>query len=219
MVLRVPLEENSPRQGPCRASASAPSLIERGAQVLSTILGQPPDSFGRRGDGSTGKRSAIAPVSDSHQYCGRCGLKAGYLSFVQRRFSATSLRGCIHGQYSTCTMLAALPAILGLLRERGYRCLTLSELLAEGATGGREACWPHDGALQSFRSTTLFWKKAERLGFEVCAQRTDWRLRCVGWYQRRLLVRDHPLGRRLRGRHWQARTIWLSRRELLRRYA
>jgi hypothetical protein len=39
---------------------------------------------------------------------------------------------------------------------------------------------PHEGALQAFRSTTLFWKEAERLGFEVCAQRTDWHLRCVG---------------------------------------
>jgi hypothetical protein len=34
-----------------------------------------------------------------------------------------------------------------------------------------------------------------------------------------LLARDHPLGRRrLQGRRWAARTIWLSRRELLRRY-
>jgi hypothetical protein len=49
---------------------------------------------------------------------------------------------------------------------------------------------------------------------------SGWHQSLLSWYQRLLLVRDHPLGRhRLRGRRWAARTIWLSRRELLRRYA
>jgi len=73
--------------------------------------------------------------------------------------------------------------------------------------------------LKAFRCTTLFWRAATRLGFEVCARYIGWHQRFLGWYQRRLLVRDHPLGiRRLQGRRWESRTLWLSRQELLRRY-
>jgi hypothetical protein len=213
--------------------------------------------------------------------------------------------------------VAALPALLGLLRERGYRCLTLSDLLTEGPTGCRYAFPPcgvwdwyerawnamlgveslgqdtilalgpalhygpdlilRDGTMirsgaqvgelhldrrrvahlhrtipphclglslrrelertlqqlarrvieyprpyefQAFRSTTLFWREAGRLGFEVCARDVGWHLGFLGWYQRMLLARDHPLGRRrLHGRRWEARTIWLSHQELLRRYS
>jgi hypothetical protein len=79
---------------------------------------------------------------------------------------------------------------------------------------------PQYHPLEAFRSTTLFWKEATRLGFEVCEQDIGWHEVLVGWYQRLLLARDHPLGRhRLRGRRWKACTVWLSRRELLRRYA
>lgn len=73
--------------------------------------------------------------------------------------------------------------------------------------------------LQAFRSSTLFWHEARRLGFELGADEPGWRRRAVGWYQRLLLARDHPLGRRrLWGKGWESRTIWLSRRELLGRY-
>lgn len=48
--------------------------------------------------------------------------------------------------------------------------------------------------LKAFRCTTLFWRAATRLGFEVCARDIGWHQRFLGWYQRRLLVRDHPLG-------------------------
>jgi peptidoglycan/xylan/chitin deacetylase (PgdA/CDA1 family) len=79
---------------------------------------------------------------------------------------------------------------------------------------------PHYHQLEAFRSTTLFWREATRLGFEVCASDMGWHLGFLSWYQRMLLARDHPLGcRRLQGRRWEARTIWLSRQELLRRYA
>ena len=79
---------------------------------------------------------------------------------------------------------------------------------------------PDDHQMEAFRSTTLFWKEATHLGFEVCGSDIGWHHVLLGWYQRLLLVRDHPLGRhRLRGRRWEARTIWLSRRELLRHYA
>ena len=212
--------------------------------------------------------------------------------------------------------LAALPSILGLLRERGYRCLTLSELLTKEPMDCRHAVVPCDvwdwyerawcachrveslgrdailavepalhagpalslrdgttipaGAqlgelhfdrkrvahlhrtvpphrlglslrrelertlqqlawmvietprydgFQAFRGTTLFWREAGQLGFEMCTRDPGWTLGFLSWYQRMLLARDHPLGRRrLHGRRWEARTIWLSRRELLRRY-
>lgn len=73
--------------------------------------------------------------------------------------------------------------------------------------------------LQAFRSTTLFWKVATRLGFEVSPRRGSWHLGFLSWYQQQLLARDHPLGRRrLQGKHWEARTIWLSRQALLQHY-
>jgi peptidoglycan/xylan/chitin deacetylase (PgdA/CDA1 family) len=74
--------------------------------------------------------------------------------------------------------------------------------------------------LEAFRSTTMFWKEATRLGFEVSVHDPGWHHGLLSWYQQMLLVRDHPLGcRRLLGKRWEARTIWLSRQELLRRYA
>jgi hypothetical protein len=74
--------------------------------------------------------------------------------------------------------------------------------------------------LEAFRSTTILWKGATRLGFEVLIHDDGWHRALLSWYQQMLLVRDHPLGhRRLRGERWEARTMWLSRHELLRRYA
>ncbi len=79
---------------------------------------------------------------------------------------------------------------------------------------------PHDHWWEAFRSTTLFWQEATSLGFEVGGQDIGWHQVLLCWYQRLLLARVHPLGRhRLRGKRWETRTIWLSRRELLRRYA
>jgi peptidoglycan/xylan/chitin deacetylase (PgdA/CDA1 family) len=219
-------------------------------------------------------------------------------------------------KHTPARMTTALPELLWLIQQRGYRCLTLSELLTEGPTARStttlasrlwdwyEAAWnawygvenlgqetvltlsrglhygpdhimddgtmirsgvqigelhldrarvahlhrsiaqprlgfalrrelihtlqrlarmvvehPHYHGLEAFRSTTLFWKEATRLGFEVCGGDSPCHHRFVSWYQRMLLARDHPLGcRRLRGRHLEARTVWLSRQELLRRY-
>jgi peptidoglycan-N-acetylglucosamine deacetylase len=74
--------------------------------------------------------------------------------------------------------------------------------------------------LEAFRSTTMFSKEATRLGVEVSEQDQGWHYALLSWYQQMLLVREHPLGRRrLHGKRWEARTIWLSRQELLRRYA
>jgi peptidoglycan-N-acetylglucosamine deacetylase len=67
--------------------------------------------------------------------------------------------------------------------------------------------------LQAFRSTTLFWREATRLGFEVSMRDSGWHHGFLGWYQRMLLVRDHPLGyRRLQGRRWEACDLAFSAR-------
>jgi hypothetical protein len=79
---------------------------------------------------------------------------------------------------------------------------------------------PRYQKLPASRSTTLFWKEAIRLGFEVCSRDIGWHQTFLGWYQQMLLTRDHPQGwRRLQGKRWESRTIWLSRSRLLRRYS
>jgi peptidoglycan-N-acetylglucosamine deacetylase len=302
--------------------------IDRATQVLTTILGRPPRFFrppwGRLNWAAArhSMRVQQPPVLWSLR-------PEGWLPLARPETIARHVAQRLHpgaiidlhdggGLWHTpAHTVPALQAILELVRERGLRCLTLSELLAEGPTcadGAYLPCgvwdwyewawnaWhhverlgqdtiltlepaihsgpdlrlrdgtgiqpgaqvgelhldrcrvahlhrtipphclglglrrelertlqqlarmviehPRHGEMQAFRSTTLFWKEAGRLGFEACAQDIGWHLWLVSWYQRRILARDRPLGRRrLHRRHWEARTIWLSRQELLRRYS
>jgi peptidoglycan-N-acetylglucosamine deacetylase len=301
--------------------------IDRGAQVLTTILGEPPRYF--RPPWGRLNLEAVRHSTRVRQQRVLWSLRAeGWLPLakpetmvriVGRRLHPGAIIDLHDGgglRHTPARMAAALPALLRLLRERDYRCLTLSELLTVASIApsharlpsrvwdGYEWAWntwygverlgqetflalgpaihcgpdlllrdgtmihpgaqvgelhldrtrvahlhrtvasrhlglvlrrelertlqrlaqmvvehPHCHELEAFRSTTLFWREAQRLGFEVGARDVGWHLGFLSWYQRMLLARDHPLGRRrLRGRRWEARTIWLSRQELLRRY-
>jgi peptidoglycan-N-acetylglucosamine deacetylase len=301
--------------------------IDRGARVLTAILGEPPRYF--RPPWGRLNLEAVRHSTRVRQQRVLWSLRAeGWLPLaspetivrlVAQRLHPGAIIGLHDGgglRHTPARMAAALPALLRLLGERGYRCLTLSELLTEPPTApshaslcdrvwdGYERAWnawhgvervgqdtiltlgpaihygsdlllrdgtmihpgaqvgelhldrarvahlhravaprclglvlrrelehtlrqlarmavehPHGCELEAFRSTTLFWREAQRLGFEVGACDVGWHLGFLGWYQRMLLARDHPLGRRrLQGRRWAARTIWISRRELLRRY-
>jgi peptidoglycan/xylan/chitin deacetylase (PgdA/CDA1 family) len=301
--------------------------IDRGAHVLTAILGEPPRYF--RPPWGRLNLEAVRHSTRARQQRVLWSLRAeGWLPLaspetivrlVAQRLHPGAIIGLHDGgglRHTPARMAAALPALLRLIRERGYRCLTLSELLPEAPTAPShvvlservwdryERAWnawhgierlgqdtiltlgpaihygsalllrdgtmihpgaqvgelhldrtrvahlhrtvaprylglalrrelertlqrlaqmvveqPHCHELEAFRSTTLFWREAQCLGFEVGAGDSGWHLGFLGWYQRMLLARDHPLGRRrLQGKRWAARTIWLSRRELLRRY-
>ncbi|HSF32856.1 MAG TPA: polysaccharide deacetylase family protein [Candidatus Tectomicrobia bacterium] len=301
--------------------------IDRGAQVLSTILGEPPRYFrppwGRFNLAATRHSTLVRQqrVLWSLRAEGWLPLASPetIVRVVARRLHPGAIIDLHDGgglRGTPARTMAALPALLRLLQERHYRCLSLSELLTATSTTRAhelqpsliwdwyESAWnawygveklgqdtilalgpaihhgPHlilrDGSvispgapvgelhldrtrvahlhrtvacrrlgfelrreleraleqlarmvverpryhrLQAFRSTTLFWKVATGLGFEVSTCDSGWHLEFLGWYQRRLLARDHPLGRsRLQGKRWEARTIWLSRQALLRHY-
>ena len=302
--------------------------IDRCTHVLTTILGKPPRYF--RPPWGQSNIAAVRHSVRIRQQRVLWSLRGeGWLPLarpemivrtVARRLHPGAIIDLHDGDGFARTpprLVTALPGLLRLLQERGYRSLTLSELLAEGPAASASAtltsrawdryerAWntwfgirgldqgailtlgpaihhgpdlvlrddtvihpgaqvgelhldraraahlhrtvpqhrlgfvlrrelegtlqrlahrviehPHDYQMEAFRSTTLFWKEATLLGFEVCEHDIGWHQVLLGWYQRLLLVRDHPLGRhRLRGRRWEARTIWLSRQELLRRYA
>jgi peptidoglycan/xylan/chitin deacetylase (PgdA/CDA1 family) len=301
--------------------------IERGTHVLAAILGRPPQYF--RPPWGHFNLEAMRHSNRLQQRRMLWSLRAeGWLSLASPQTMVRTIVQRLHPgaiinlhdggglRHTPARTAAALPSILRLIHERGYRCLTLSELLTARPTTRSlatlssrvwdwyECAWNawyrveklgpasiltlgpaihngprlilYDGAMihpgahvgelhldrarlgelhrtvarqhvglalrrelestlqrlaqlvveqpryhrfEAFRSTTLFWKETTRLGFETCAPDTDWRHRFLGWYQRMLLRRDHPLGcGRLQGRRWEARTIWLSRQELLRRY-
>jgi peptidoglycan/xylan/chitin deacetylase (PgdA/CDA1 family) len=301
--------------------------IDRGAHVLTTILGEPPRYF--RPPWGRLNLAAVRHSTRVRQQRVLWSLRAeGWLPLaspeaivriVARRLHPGAIIDLHDGGGLRCTparTTAALPALLRLLRERDYRCLSLSELLTATSTTPAHELQPslmwdwyewawnvwygveqigqdtilalgpaihygpdlilRDGTmippgaqvgelhldrtrvthlhrtvacrqlglvfrreleralqqlarmvverpryhrLQAFRSTTLFWKEATRLGFVASTGDSGWHLGFLGWYQRMLLARDHPLGRRrLRGKRWEARTIWLSRQALLRRY-
>jgi peptidoglycan-N-acetylglucosamine deacetylase len=302
--------------------------IDRCASALTAILGKPPRYF--RPPWGQSNLAAVRHSARVQQQRIRWSLRGeGWLPLaapdmivriVARRLHPGAIIDLHDGggfARTPARLVAALPDLLRLIQGRGYRCLTLSELLPEGPAAASDttlsdhawACYEwawnawfgvkrldratlltlgpaihygpdlilrdgtivHPGArvgelhldrvqvmhlhrtvpqyrvgfvlrreledglrrlaqrvierqpyrqLAAFRSTTLFWQEATRLGFEVCVHDTGWHHRVLSWYQRLLLVRDHPLGRqRLRGRRWEARTVWLSRQELLRRYA
>ena len=80
---------------------------------------------------------------------------------------------------------------------------------------------PRYGALKAFTATTIFYHGTERMGFQVRPLPRPLVSRVVAATQRCLLAHFHPLGRRRPGRRRfaEARQIWISRDELLRRYA
>jgi peptidoglycan/xylan/chitin deacetylase (PgdA/CDA1 family) len=79
---------------------------------------------------------------------------------------------------------------------------------------------PRYHAVKALRATSLLWEGAQYLGFEVHPMEGAWARRTLGWYLRTLMARDHPAGRRrLEGRTLEPRVLWMSREELLRRYA
>jgi peptidoglycan/xylan/chitin deacetylase (PgdA/CDA1 family) len=302
--------------------------IDRCAHALAAILGAPPRYF--RPPWGQLNLAAVRHCTGVRQQRVLWSLRGeGWLPLanqetilriVARRLHPGAIIDLHDGgglAHTPARMAAALPALLGLIRQRGYRCLTLSELLTEGPTAPScttlssrlwdwyEWAWntwfgvarlgqdtiltlgltihdgselilrdgtmihpgtqvgelhfdrarvahlhrtvaqrrlglalrrelertlqrlaqmvvehPHYRPLEALRSTTLFWREATRLGFEVCGREPGWYHGFLSWYQRMLLVRDHPQGRRrLQGTRWEARTVWLSRQELLRRYA
>jgi peptidoglycan-N-acetylglucosamine deacetylase len=302
--------------------------IDRCASVLTAILGQPPRYF--RPPWGQSNLAAVRHSARVQQQRILWSLRGeGWLPLAKPEMIVRIVARGLHpgaiidlhdgGGFARtpARLVAALPDLLRLIHERGYRCVTLSELLPEGPAASSDetlsgrvwACYEwawntwfgvkrldqdsvltlgpaihsgpglilrdgtmiHPGAqvgelhldrarvlrlhrtvpqwrvgfvlrreledtlrrlaqrvvehppyrqLGAFRSTTLFWQEATRLGFEVCVHEIGRHHRVLSWYQRMLLVRDHPLGRhRLRGKRWEARTVWLSRQELLRRYA
>jgi len=102
----------------------------------------------------------------------------------------------------------------GLAARRAFQASLVA--LAERVGGT-----PRYGALNAFTAATIFYRAAERLGFEVRPFPRPRLGRLVAAFQRRLLAHFHPLGRRRPGRRRfaEARQIWISRDELLRRYA
>jgi hypothetical protein len=75
--------------------------------------------------------------------------------------------------------------------------------------------------LKAFTAATIFHRGTERMGFEVRPLSRPLLSRIVAAYERGLLALFHPLGRRRLGRprFAEAREIWISRDDLLRRYA
>jgi hypothetical protein len=102
----------------------------------------------------------------------------------------------------------------GLAARRAFQASLV--VLAERARRS-----PHDRPVRAFYATTIFYQAAERLGFEVHPLPRPRLARLVAAFQRRLLAHFHPLGKRRPGRRRfaEARQIWISMDELLRRYA
>ena len=78
---------------------------------------------------------------------------------------------------------------------------------------------PEYRAINAVCGASLFWAEAVLAGFENrrLPAFTRWWL---GWWERFLLVRYHPAGRRRldQGRRTELRQLWISRRTLLERY-
>ncbi len=73
---------------------------------------------------------------------------------------------------------------------------------------------------KAFMSETILHQGTQRAGFEIFPLGSSAWSRLVAAYERALLARYHPRGRRMasRTRFSEARAIWISRNELLRRY-
>jgi len=74
--------------------------------------------------------------------------------------------------------------------------------------------------VKAFMAETIFHQGTRHVGFEILPLRGSARSRLVATYERVLVAHYHPLGRRRvrRLRVREARAIWISRNELLRRY-
>ncbi len=74
--------------------------------------------------------------------------------------------------------------------------------------------------VKAFMAETIFHQGTQRAGFEILPLGSSAWGRLVAAYERALLARYHPRGRRMasRTRFSEARAIWISPNELLRRY-
>ena len=80
---------------------------------------------------------------------------------------------------------------------------------------------PRYREVRAFTTTTIFHEGTDLMGFKIRPLSNRWGARLVGAYQRSLITLFHPLGKRRpgRSRFVEAREIWISREELIRRYA
>ena len=80
---------------------------------------------------------------------------------------------------------------------------------------------PRFHGVRSFTTTTIFHEGTGLMGFEIRPLSSRFGARVVAAYQRSLITRFHPLGKQRpsRRRFGEARQIWISRDELVRRYA
>ena len=80
---------------------------------------------------------------------------------------------------------------------------------------------PRYREVRAFTATTIFHEGTDLMGFEIRSLSGRLRARIVAAYERSLVTRFHPLGTRRPGRprFEEARQIWISREELIRRYA
>ena len=80
---------------------------------------------------------------------------------------------------------------------------------------------PRYRGVTAFTATTIFHKGTDLMGFEIRPLSRRFAARLVAAYERSLISRFHPLGRQRPGRFrfGEARQIWISREELIRRYA
>jgi peptidoglycan-N-acetylglucosamine deacetylase len=80
---------------------------------------------------------------------------------------------------------------------------------------------PRYHGVKAFTATTIFHEGTDLMGFEIRPLSSRLGARLVAAYERSLITQFHPLGERRPGRFrfGEARRIWISREELLRRYA
>jgi hypothetical protein len=101
------------------------------------------------------------------------------------------------------------------LRSRRAFMASLNELARRVLETDRYA------GVKAFMAETIYHKQTYQVGFEIRPLESSVRSWIVAAYERALLARYHPLGRRRAGRlrPRDARAIWISQNELLRRYA
>lgn len=102
----------------------------------------------------------------------------------------------------------------GLASRRAFHASL--EALAEQALAA-----PRYDGVRAFTATTIFHEVTDLMGFEIRPLSSRLGARVVAAYERSLIRRFHPLGERRPGRQRfeEARQIWISRDELVRRYA
>ncbi len=131
----------------------------------------------------------------------RCGDRIGVLHLNNEHVAA------LHGGGSESP--------LGGLRFRRSFVASLGELARRVVETERYA------EAEAFMAETILHSGTQRAGFDILRLRNPLRRRLVTVYERVLLGRYHPPGSRrtARPRFREARAIWISRKELLRRYA